>query len=752
MMNFKPKVSIVLVHYKESGVLYACIRSIYKSSPKVPFEIIVVDNDEVKTVNKYLKKNFPKIRYIAAPGNLGYGKGNNLGIESARGEYVFILNPDTLVEKGAVDNLLTFLKKNKKAGVVAPTLYDKNGKMYPSQGTKKLTPLRGLVALSFLNKLFPRNPISKEYWMLNVDRTKPFEVDVVPGTALMIKKSLFEKIGGFDKNFFLYFEESDFCKRVVEKGFKLFILPEARITHFWAVSTPPSDRIRKIFAESRFYYFKKNFGILNALIVEFFTRFSKWNLILFAILFFGTFLRFYKFFPNLLLNGEMGTDYMAVWNMIHGTRTWLIGPRTSHEWFFISPIAYWIYAALLMIWKYNPIVINIFWAIIGSLTIFACYYYVKRVFNQNVALISSFLMAVSPAWLVQARNARYNVVSAVLFFPYLLYLRDSIKDKGKSLFKLGLILGLSMSFFPSPLLLIPAGIVCFIFYRVKPEFKYIRNFILGFLIPNITFIIYEFSEKFSITIQLLTWIPYRIFGFFGLYNKNTVNSTVLSQNFYSIYQFFSQSFVGFEGLPSVIIFILIVVGLLFLIKKFYRNRYQEMAFFLVIISLLVSYLGLFVHGNPPDHYYLVIFPIPLILAAFLLDNFIKRKFLLITSILILGVVGIFGLTRINWFFAENPPVNYEISLVPYTTQLKIADLIYKNAEGMSFSLRRVGTDDQFEDDYADNYIYLLTTLGAKIDSNSKTRYTIIEGQDNSIKLSGTLLFTENQVYVFKTKL
>jgi GT2 family glycosyltransferase len=420
---FEVKVSVILVHYKKSDVLYNCIKSIYKSSPKVSFEIIVVDNDETKTVNTYLKRNFPKIRYIASPGNLGYGKGNNLGIENARGEYIFILNPDTLVEKGAVDNLFKFLKKNKRVGVVAPTLYDKNGKMYPLQGTRKLTPLRGVVGLSFINKLFSRNPISKEYWMLDADRSKPLEVDVVPGTAFMTKRSLFEKIGGFDKNFFLYFEESDFCKRVGEKGYKLFILPEAKIIHFWAVSTPASDKIKKIFAESRFYYFKKNFGVLDALIVEFFTRLSKWNLMFFAILILGTFLRFYRLLPNLIFNGEMGTDYMNVLGIIHGTRTFLIGPRTSHEWFFIPPIAYWIYVALLFFGNFNPPVVNIFWAFVGSFAVLVCYHYIKKLFDEKIALISSFLLAVSPAWIDATRAARYNAPAAILFFPYLYYTR-----------------------------------------------------------------------------------------------------------------------------------------------------------------------------------------------------------------------------------------------------------------------------------------------------------------------------------------
>ena len=177
-----------------------------------------------------------------------------------------------------------------------------------------------------------------------------------------------------------------------------------------------------------------------------------------------------------------------------------------------------------------------------------------------------------------------------------------------------------------------------------------------------------------------------------------------------------------------------------------------MPFFLVVISLLVSYLGLFIHGDPPEHYYLVIFPIPLILTAYLLDRLIKKKFLLVGSTLILGVVAVFGLIRSNWFFAETPTSNYETNLVPYTTQLALTNVIYRNAGGASFSLARVGTYDQFEGNYANNYIYLLTIRDAKIDSNSKTLYTIIEGQDNYVKLPGTLIFSENQVYIFKTPL
>ncbi|KKR12427.1 MAG: hypothetical protein UT40_C0027G0007 [Candidatus Woesebacteria bacterium GW2011_GWA1_39_21b] len=324
----------------------------------------------------------------------------------------------------------------------------------------------------------------------------------------------------------------------------------------------------------------------------------------------------------------------------------------------------------------------------GSFSVLINYAVVKKIFNKNIALISSFLIATSPAWINQTRNSRYNLAAAILFLPFLLFLRDSIKDKGKSLFKLGLILGLTMSFFPSPILLIPASIAGFIFYSVKPKFKYILNFILGFLIPNTAFIIYEVSNKFSITLQLLSWVPYRILGFFGLYPKNTVNTTTLSQNIYSIYHFFAESFLGYANILTLVLFILTIGFSVFFIKRFYKNKNKEMPFFLLIISLVVSYVGLFIHGNPPEHYYLVIFPVPAILAAYILDKLIKKKTVLIVSTLILGTIGLYGLYKVNWFYQDKLPVNYLIRPVPYELQLKMVNSIIKDARGAEFSLFR----------------------------------------------------------------
>ena len=201
----KTKVSIVIVHYNNSEKLIGCLSSIYKNLPRYSFEVIVVDNG-VKSIAQKLK-GIVNLTYIKSPQNLGYGAGNNLGIERAQGEYVLVLNPDTKVYKGTIDTLIRFLDNRPKAAIVAPNLVDKDGKVYAQLGSRKLTPLRGIVALSFINKIYPSNPISHKYWLKDLPMDKLREVDVVPGSAFLVRRTDFIKAGKFDEKMFLYFEE-----------------------------------------------------------------------------------------------------------------------------------------------------------------------------------------------------------------------------------------------------------------------------------------------------------------------------------------------------------------------------------------------------------------------------------------------------------------------------------------------------------------------------------------------------------------
>ncbi|EKE12692.1 MAG: hypothetical protein ACD_13C00145G0041 [uncultured bacterium] len=749
-MQKNNRVSVVVVHYGHGSELFRCLDSLAKVKRKFRFtETILVDNNEEKIDKNKILKNYPWVRYIPAPKNLGWCEGHNLGFKLAKGEYIFSLDSDVLIDVKSFKSIYETIRNNQKIGIVSPRVRNISGEPFLG-ATLELTPLRGVFYLSFIKKSFLGNSIVKDHLISDWDRKTSRYVEVVQLGAFIMRKDAYEDMDGFDKDIFLYFHEDDVSKRLREKGWKLFFDSKSEAIHLESKWTPKNTaKIRKIWAKCRFHYFKKHYGVLSALLVETFARFSKYSLILMGIFFLGAFLRFYKIQPNLILNGEMGTDYMNVWNIIHGTRTFLIGPRTSHEWFFIPPISYWIYTFLLFLGKYNPVIVNIFWAFVGSSAILVCYYYVKKLFDEKVALIASFLLAVSPTWIYYTRASRYNAPAGIIFFPYLYYLAKSIKNNGKSLGILGFILGLSMSFFPSPFLLIPAAIVCFVFFKVKPRFKYVLYSFAGFLIPNITFVLYEISDKFAITTQILSWIPYRILGFFGLYHKNTVSSQVLSQNVLSIYKFFEETFVPSSVLVSVIIFSFIIIGSIVWFAKSLKNKNKKMAFILVFINLAVSYLGLFVHGDPPPHYYLVIFPVPLILAGYILVKTFKKTSVLILFTLLLGGLGIWNLDVTNWFYQDKPLSSYSESLPPYIVQLAAVNEILLNSKDAEFSVARIGMYDQFDNNFANNYIYLLTIRGAKVKSGAKVQYTIVEDGNAGKTALGREIWTGGGLQIFK---
>ncbi len=434
----------------------------------------------------------------------------------------------------------------------------------------------------------------------------------------------------------------------------------------------------------------------------------------------GTFLRFYRLIPNLAFNGEMGYDYMTIRTFVENHQIPLIGPRTSHEWFFIGPLFYWIFGILMPVFNYNVLVGAYFFGVVGVLSILVCYFVLKPLFGQKAALICSFLVSISPLWVQLARDARFNGVTAVLFFVFYYFLVRSVNDRGKSLLKLGLTLGIMFGFFPSPILLLPGAIVVLFLYRKKIAKKYFFSGILGFIIPNLPYLLYNAEHKFEILKNLIVWIPYRIAGFLGLYPKNTVTSDVLRTNITGLYTFFQQSYLQTN---NILIFVLIICVIVFAIKNIQNNQPLKI---LLVVSV-VSYLGLFLHGAPPQHYYLVIFPVPLILLSLFLENIGMKNFWVAVAILsYLLIINLRFYFSDKWFYVNSARMSDDMTFVPYSLQLKVTDLIAKDAGEQKFSLARVGPLDYFGENFSLNYQYLLWNLGKKPDQSALLKYTIYE--------------------------
>lgn len=225
--------SIIIVNYKNRTKLETCLDSIFKADNSgLDFEIILVENNSGEDLSSLLKLS-DKIRYINSEKNLGMGGGNNLGIAAAKGEYVFVLNPDTIVKDNAIITLLNYLKNNPGVGIVGPKLLNPDGTLQYScsRFPKVYMPI---LRRTFLGDFFAAK--RESFQMKEFDHNSIKEVDWLMGSALMFKRQLVLNNGKiwetrFDELYFMYFEDIDLCRSVWEKGFKVIYNPEAILIH-----------------------------------------------------------------------------------------------------------------------------------------------------------------------------------------------------------------------------------------------------------------------------------------------------------------------------------------------------------------------------------------------------------------------------------------------------------------------------------------------------------------------------------------
>lgn len=268
----KLDVSIIYVYYNTPREILDSFKSLTVAAADLKYEVIILDNNSPKPLPSMLYKN-KLIKVLENSKNVGYGAGANKAAEEAKGEYLFVLNPDTICKENSIKLLLDRAKKDKKVGVMGPQQIDKNGKILHSIGSMPKLP-DALFALSFLNKVWPENHYSKKYWAKKLDRTIEQETDTVGGACMFFPKKVFEKVGGFDERFFMYFEEADICWRIKKLGYKILYYPKAKIIHLVAKSNSNKKRIRKNFEESRYKFFKKYYPRSLALCAELFLKLS----------------------------------------------------------------------------------------------------------------------------------------------------------------------------------------------------------------------------------------------------------------------------------------------------------------------------------------------------------------------------------------------------------------------------------------------------------------------------------------------
>jgi hypothetical protein len=224
--------SVVIVSFHCRDQVLACVESIARSRPDRRVEVIVVDNGSTDGTLEALRARAAQVRVIPMGTNAGFSRANNVGILEALGRHVLVLNPDTIVEVGALDRLADWLDDHPQAAVAAPQLCNPDG---TDQRTARSFPTPAAAIFgrrSPLTRWFPGNPYSRRF-LSGLDHAgdQPFQVDWVSGAAMMVPASAIARVGAFDEAFFLFWEDADWCRRFADAGFEVWCVPEARVTH-----------------------------------------------------------------------------------------------------------------------------------------------------------------------------------------------------------------------------------------------------------------------------------------------------------------------------------------------------------------------------------------------------------------------------------------------------------------------------------------------------------------------------------------
>ncbi|RYG66225.1 glycosyltransferase family 2 protein [bacterium] len=258
-----PQISVIIVSYNTREMTLDCLRVLFENMGDTRAEVFVVDNASIDGSAAAIKAAFPSVQLIENPENAGFGAANNLAMERARGEYFLLLNSDAFIRPGAIQALIDTLQRDKDIAAVGPKLLNKDGTLqrscwrFPSPGQAWIENL-GLAALLRGRSRFG------DYRRWAHDSEKP--VDFAIGACLLIKRDVYEKIGGFDPSFWMYAEETDWQKRMRTAGYSIWFTPRAEVEHWGGASGASNKaRISESFFNSLDIYSRKHHGMIGLL-------------------------------------------------------------------------------------------------------------------------------------------------------------------------------------------------------------------------------------------------------------------------------------------------------------------------------------------------------------------------------------------------------------------------------------------------------------------------------------------------------
>jgi GT2 family glycosyltransferase len=253
--------SIIIVNYNVKEFLLNLLHSIEKASSKIKKEVIIVDNASDDGSVELIKNKFPFVRLIENKVNAGFGKANNQALKIARGNFILLINPDAVVSEDTFDKMISFFNDYPDAGLAGCKIINADGSLQLACRRSFPGPWTSFTKVTGLSTIFSKSKIFARYNLTYLNENETYEVDAISGSFMMMRREVYDKVGGFDEQFFMYGEDLDLCYRVQQAGFKVYYVHSTQVIHYKGESTKRSNLDEtRVFYDAMHQFVKKHFS------------------------------------------------------------------------------------------------------------------------------------------------------------------------------------------------------------------------------------------------------------------------------------------------------------------------------------------------------------------------------------------------------------------------------------------------------------------------------------------------------------
>ncbi len=253
------QLSVIILNYNVRYFLEQCVLSVKSALKGIEGEIIVVDNNSADDSCAMMRERFPEVTLIQNTENSGFPKGNNIGVAAAKGEYICILNPDTVVAEDTFIKALAHARERHDMGIIGVKLVDGMGKFLPESKMGIPTPWVATTKILALYKIFPKWSLFNKYYAMHLGENQPGRVEIIVGAFMIIRRDQYKEVGGFDEDYFMYTEDVDLSYTILESGRHNYYFPGATVIHYKGESTVKDGTYMKRFQQAMQLFYKKHF-------------------------------------------------------------------------------------------------------------------------------------------------------------------------------------------------------------------------------------------------------------------------------------------------------------------------------------------------------------------------------------------------------------------------------------------------------------------------------------------------------------